>query len=130
MRRCFSNQNIYVKACNVNNTSLKIYNTFADITLDPLLTVNSATLPFTSIGNNVYRFQLDSLAPGQCKNFSISTTVSCNASLNQTLCLQANIFPVDTCSLDTIPNNVVGVSQCNGSWDFSHLKIDGECIEQ
>ena len=138
LRRCFSNQLVYVSACNQSTATGILNASYVDVELDPLLTVNSATLPFTSQGNNVFRFQTGNLNPGQCVNFSISTTVSCNALLGQTLCMDANLFPVQSCALDTVPcdpivNNGTGGTlngfpqPCTLPWDQSSLSVDGWC---
>jgi len=65
LRRCFSNQIVYVQACNDNAASASLDSSFVVVTLDPLLTVNSASLPFTALGNNVFQFQTGTLNPGQ-----------------------------------------------------------------
>ncbi len=128
LRRCFSNQIIYVQARNRSNTSQNIYNSYADVKLNPFLTVTSATRPYTSLGNHTYRFQLDSIYPGQTKSWQISTTVSCSATLNQTLCMDATLYPIPACALDSTPTVVTGVSPCLGPWDKSSLKVEGECV--
>jgi uncharacterized repeat protein (TIGR01451 family) len=110
-----------------------------DVELDPLLTVNSASLSFLPLGNNTYRFQTGTLNPGQCVNFTLSTTVSCAATLGQTLCMNAELFPVENCALDTLPSGpnwdnipdegaLGGLPQpCLGPWDQSSLSVDGWC---
>jgi uncharacterized repeat protein (TIGR01451 family) len=139
LRRCFSNQIVYVQACNDNAASVPLDSSFVVVTLDTLLTVNSASLPFTALGNNTYQFQTGTLNPGQCVNFTLSTTVSCNATLGQTLCMNAELFPVDGCVLDSIPSGpnwdsipsegaLGGLPQpCLGPWDQSSLSVNGWC---
>ena len=139
LRRCFSNQIVYVQACNDNSASTSIDSSFVVVTLDPLLTVNSASLPFTALGNNTYQFQTGTLNPGQCVNFTLSTTVSCAAPLGQTLCMNAELFPVDGCVLDSMPSGpnwdsipsegaLGGLPQpCLGPWDQSSLSVNGWC---
>ncbi|MFN5887070.1 MAG: T9SS type A sorting domain-containing protein [Flavobacteriales bacterium] len=139
LRRCFSNQIIYVSACNNATATSALNSSFVVVTLDPLLTVNSASLPFTSLGNNTFQFQTGTLNPGQCVDFTLSTTVSCNATLGQTLCMNAELFPVENCALDTLPSGpnwdnipsegaLGGLPQpCLGPWDQSSLSVDGWC---
>ena len=139
LTQCFSNQIVYVQACNDNSASAPLDSSFAVVTLDTLLTVNSASIPFTVLGNNTYQFQTGTLNPGQCVNFTLSTTVSCNATLGQTLCMNAELFPVDGCVLDSIPSgpnwdsipsegSLGGLPQpCLGPWDQSSLSVDGWC---
>jgi uncharacterized repeat protein (TIGR01451 family) len=142
LRRCFSNQIVYVSACN-NFPSTEIQmNSFVEVELDDHITINSASLPFTSLGNNVFRFQTGNINPGQCVNFTINTSVSCNATNGQTLCLQANLYPSQPCLLDTIPSDppsggggaagsggtLNGFPQpCTLPWDQSSLSVDGWC---
>jgi uncharacterized repeat protein (TIGR01451 family) len=139
LRRCFSNQIVYVQACNDNAANTPLDSSYVIVTLDTLLTVNSASLPFTALGNNTYQFQTGTLNPGQCVNFTLSTTVSCNATLGQTLCMNAELFPVENCALDTLPSGpnwdnipsegaLGGLPQpCLGPWDQSSLSVDGWC---
>jgi uncharacterized repeat protein (TIGR01451 family) len=139
LRRCFSNQIIYVSACNNATATSALNSSFVVVTLDPLLTVNSASLPFTALGNNTYQFQTGTLNPGQCVDFTLSTTVSCNATLGQTLCMNAELFPVENCALDTLPSGpnwdnipsegaLGGLPQpCLGPWDQSSLSVNGWC---
>ena len=139
LRRCFSNQIVYVQACNDNAATTTLDSSYVIVTLDTLLTVNSASLPFTALGNNTYQFQTGTLNPGQCADFTLSTTVSCNATLGQTLCMNAELFPVENCALDTVPTgpnwdsipsegSLGGLPQpCLGPWDQSSLSVDGWC---
>jgi uncharacterized repeat protein (TIGR01451 family) len=138
LRRCFSNQNVYVNACNQTTATGVLNASYVDVELDLLLTVNSATLPYTSQGNNVFRFQTGNLNPGQCVNFSISTTVSCSALGGQTLCMDATLYPIESCVLDTVPSDPItndgtggtvdGLPEpCTLPWDQSSLTVDGWC---
>jgi len=139
LRSCFSNQIVYVQACNDNAATTTLDSSYVIVTLDTLLTVNSASLPFTALGNNVFQFQTGTLYPGQCVDFTLSTTVSCNATLGQTLCMNAELFPVENCALDSIPTgtnwdsipnegSLGGLPQpCLGPWDQSSLSVDGWC---
>jgi uncharacterized repeat protein (TIGR01451 family) len=138
LRRCLSNQKVYVSACNQTSATGVLNSSYVDVELDQLMTVTSSSLPYTSQGNNVYRFQTGDLYPGQCVNFNITTTISCNALLGQTLCMDANLYPVPSCALDTIPSDPVlnngasgalnGFPQpCTLPWDQSSLSVDGWC---
>ncbi len=142
LRRCFSNQIIYVSACNRNQASLPLNNAYADILLDPLITVNSSSVPYTLIGDNTYRFQLGNLSPGSCSNFQLSTTVSCNALMGQTICMEAKLYPTESCSFPEVTqgaynpvlpeNNFSGTLSglpvpCTLPWDQSSLSVSGWC---
>ena len=128
VRRCFSNQKVYVNACNQYIATGALNSTYADIELDSLIITQSASLAFTSLGNNSYRFQLGTLNPGQCVNFTIDCQVSCNASLGQTLCMEANLYPADSCVFDTITEIYPGdFTPCTLPWDKSSLQVEGYC---
>jgi uncharacterized repeat protein (TIGR01451 family) len=138
LRRCFSDQVIYVEACNQITATGALNSSYAEVELDFLLTPTSSSLPYTSIGNNLYRFELGDLNPGECVDFTINTTVSCFASLGGTLCIDATLYPVDSCTLDTIPTdplppnygndpNLVMPQPCTLPWDNSSLQVDGWC---
>jgi uncharacterized delta-60 repeat protein/uncharacterized repeat protein (TIGR01451 family) len=128
MRPCFTNQKIYVQACNEYDATSYIPNAFTIVDLDSNLIFESASIPFTSFGQFKYRFQHDTLFPGECVDFTISVQVSCNVPLGQTLCMEANLYPVDDCVLDSIPTKPTGeVAPCTLPWDRSSLSVEGWC---
>ena len=129
MRPCFSNQKVYVYACNQYIATGALNSAYADVELDSLIIPQSASLAYTSLGNNIYRFQLGNLNPGQCKNFTIDCHVSCDALLGQTLCVEANLYPADSCVFDTIPEPYPGdFTPCTLPWDKSSLQVEGYCL--
>lgn len=128
MRPCFSNQPIYIQACNLDWTNETLLNGYVELELDSFLTPTSSSIPYTSLGNNTYSFDVGTLNPGQCLNFIVSTTLSCSAILGQTLCMQANLYPADSCVFDQNPTPPVGgVEPCTLPWDNSSLSVDGWC---
>jgi len=128
MRPCFTDQKIYVRACNEPDATGVISEAYAEIELDPNLTVTSAFYPYTDLGNNIYRFDLDIINPGVCKSFWINTDLSCDVELGQTLCMQANLFPAEDCVFDTITTpGGGGVTPCELPWDKSSLSVEGVC---
>jgi uncharacterized repeat protein (TIGR01451 family) len=143
LRPCLPNQMIYVSACNQPTATGILNNSYVDVELDPLMSITSFSLPYIPQGNNVYRFQTGDLYPGQCVNFNIATTissqtVSCAGLLGLTLCIDANLYPLQSCALDTIPSDPIindgtggtlnGFPQaCTLPWDQSSLSVDGWC---
>lgn len=142
LRRCFSNRTIYVSASNQSQATATMVSAYADILLDPLITVNSASLPYTIIGQNTYRFQLGNIAPSQHVNFQLSTTVSCNALMGQTICVDAKLFPIESCSFPPVSHSVyysilaettsTGTLSnlpipCTLPYDQSSLSVNGWC---
>ncbi|OFY65532.1 MAG: hypothetical protein A3H98_02610 [Bacteroidetes bacterium RIFCSPLOWO2_02_FULL_36_8] len=128
MRRCFNNQNVYVNACNENIATGALNNAYVLVQLDTLLSLQSSTLTYSDLGDNKYRFDIGNLNPGQCQNFSIACSLSCNAIQGQTLCMSANLFPADSCVFDTIPDINVGTTPCTLPWDKSSLKVEASCV--
>lgn len=128
LRPCFSNQMIEVNACNSDLATAILPNAYVELKLDSLITPSLSSLVYTSLGNNRYRFDLGTLNPGQCVNFSVAAGLNCNAALGQTLCVQANLYPADGCVFDTIPSPFVGgVVPCTLPWDESNLNVNGWC---
>jgi uncharacterized repeat protein (TIGR01451 family) len=138
LRRCFSDGLVYVLACNQLTATGILDSSYVDVELDPLLTVNSASLPYTDLGNNTFRFETGDIYPGQCVNFTLSTTLSCDAIEGQTLCMDATLYPAEDCIFDTIPsdpvtNNGIGGTldglpePCTLPWDQSSLEVEGWC---
>ncbi|MEX2484172.1 MAG: T9SS type A sorting domain-containing protein [Brumimicrobium sp.] len=138
LRRCFSDQKIYVQACNEITATGALNSAYAEVELDTLFTPTSSSLPYTSLGNNTYQFDLGDLNPGQCVDFTINTTISCDALLGETLCMDARLYPLDSCALDTIPTdplppnygndpNLVMPQPCSLPWDKSSLQVEGWC---
>ena len=125
LRRCFPNQQVFVSACNELSATGALSNAFVDIELDPLFTVNSGTLPFTALGNNRFRVVAGTINPDQCVNFRLSTTLSCAAVLDQTLCMNAELLPVDSCIFAPPPPPPPG--PCTLPWDKSSIKVNGTC---
>ena len=143
LRPCLPSQMIYVSACNQPTATGILNSSYVDVELDPLMAITSSSLPYTPQGNNVYRFQTGDIYPDQCVNFNISTTISsqtigCADLLGLTLCMDANLYPVQSCALDTIPSDPIvndgtggtlnGFPQpCTLPWDQSSLSVDGWC---
>ncbi len=132
MRRGFAG-NIYVSACNENTATNIMDSAYCVVELPPDLTFNSASMPYTALGSNQFSFFLDTLYPGQCVNFTISAIVELTATAGQTLCVEALLYPQDSCVFDTIftpygtsPSGTV--SPCTTAWDRSSLMVEGECI--
>jgi len=129
LRPCFSNQKVYVNACNENIATGALNNAYVELELDSLLIPQSASLAYTSLGNNKYHFNLGNLNPGMCKDFYVSCSLSCDAALNQTLCMNAKLFPADSCVFDTTSYFPEGVALCNTEYDGSNLSVRGSCYE-
>lgn len=94
LRRCFSN-NYSVHYC--NDGTLAADSAYIQLTLDPQLLFNAASIPHTQNGDTLY-FALGAVPSLECGDFTFSATVDCNSTaLGQTLCVSARIFPDSIC---------------------------------
>lgn len=128
IRPCLWGQRLYVQACNLDNGTSPLYNAYVEIKLDTLISVPSLSIQKSSLGYNFYRINIDTLNPGQCVSFPINAIVSCKAILNQTICMQANLYPADSCVFDTIPAiPSPDFMPCTLPWDGSSISVNGWC---
>ena len=112
LRRCFSNNYYYVNYC--NQGPIAATDAYVDLNLDPYLTPNASSKPYQALGNNVFRFNLGTIASGDCGVFWVKMTLSCSATLGQTHCSEAHIYPDTLCDND--PN-----------WSGASLKVNATC---
>ena len=73
---------VYVSVTNANTAALSVEGSFVDVTLNPFMNVTGSSIPYTSQGNNIYRFEIDTLFPGDTLNFNIATYIPCSAQWN------------------------------------------------
>lgn len=104
LRRCFENT-LSVQYCNAGTIIAE--DALIEVTLDSLIEYNSSSIPLTGQSGNVYSFELGDVGILECGSFEISTTVSCDAELGQTLCFEAHAFPDTICGT---PFNYSGAS--------------------
>jgi hypothetical protein len=112
LRRCFNGQ-YWVTYCNQGTEAAA--DAYIEILFDPFLTVTTAQLPFTNLGNNLYRFDLGTVTLNTCGTFWVKVQVSCDATLGQTHCTEAVIYPTGTCE------------PANPQWTGASLQIGVEC---
>lgn len=94
LRRCFSNT-YTVDYCNIGTASAG--NVHVEITLDPFLELQEASIPFEELSPGRYKFDVENLDIGQCGRFNMTVLVSCEAELGQSHCTEAHIFPDELC---------------------------------
>ena len=112
LRRCFEGQ-YYVLYCNKGTADAT--DAYVDIHLDPFLTLTTAELPFTDLGNNQYRFELGTVPFNTCDHFWVRVKTSCDATLGQTHCTEAIIYPTGDCQ------------PANPLWSGASLQIEANC---
>ncbi|MGK0387689.1 MAG: putative repeat protein (TIGR01451 family) [Maribacter sp.] len=128
IRRCFTDQRIYIQACNTPYATGILTDPYVIVELDSLFTPSNSSIPYVSLGNHQYQIDLSTLNPGDCENFWIEADLSCDASLEQGLCMEVNLFPAEPCVFDSIPNPFPSdVLPCTSEWDESSLSVEGYC---
>jgi uncharacterized repeat protein (TIGR01451 family) len=112
LRRCFASL-YYVHYCNYG----PVYATdvHVDVQLDPNLSILWTDVSYSDLGNNVYRFNLDTVGANSCGDFQIEVYVPCSVALGQTLCSEAIIYPDSAC----IPPNPL--------WGGAKLDLKARC---
>ncbi|MCF8258799.1 MAG: SBBP repeat-containing protein, partial [Flavobacteriales bacterium] len=128
MRRGFSNQMIHVSACNEPTGTDLLADAYCIVQLDENISVQSASMPYTPLDNNLFQFDLGDINPGQCVEFTLRATVELTAEMNQTLCLSAELYPQPECVFDTVPDPYPPtVTPCDATWDGSSLTVEAHC---
>lgn len=94
LRRCAINSH-YLYYC--NNGAAVANDASVVLTLDSALILQSAGIPFSSLGNNAYRFELGDVLPGQCGTVNFLCLVPCDVPIGQVHCVQAQVFPDSLC---------------------------------
>lgn len=114
LRRCFPS-NYEVDYCNTG-TAVAI-DGYIDLKLDPYLILDSAEVNYTQIDVHLYRFELGAVEVGECGQFQIYTTLSCDPAipLGQVHCVEVNSYPDTSCL------------QANQTWDGAEIQVDGYC---
>ena len=138
LRPCTNNTRIYISACNLIDATSDIQSAYVDVSFDTLISITSASIPFVVLTDNTYRFDLNNISIDSCINFQLIATVSCNALMGQTICMDALLFPSESCVLDTVPSDPITNDGTGGTvdglpvpcslpWDQSSLTVDGWC---
>ncbi|MEM8527806.1 MAG: T9SS type A sorting domain-containing protein, partial [Bacteroidota bacterium] len=115
LRRCFDDNIYYINYANYGAETAE--NAYAEIQLSPLISYVSSSLPAEELGDNLYRFDLGNVEGGRSGNFQIQVEVSCEASLGQTHCSTANIYPNQPCNP-------------SGNWSGAEVSLEAKCTEE
>ena len=111
LRRCFiSTYEVFY--CNKGTALAE--DAFVDVELDPYLTVVGSSIPWSSSNGNTYTFPVGDVAVGQCNSFNVVVEVSCEATLGQTHCSEARIYPDTLCFESPL-------------WSGANLDVTGDC---
>jgi uncharacterized repeat protein (TIGR01451 family) len=126
IRRCSEHTwPITIQACNNPTATGPLVGAYAIADFDSGIIIETADVPFTALGNNSYQFEIGDLVPGQCINVNIEANFSCDLELEETLCMEASLYPVPECAQDT----VITPGPCQLPWDHSSLHVEGWCDE-
>ncbi len=113
LQRCQFNT-YTINYCNKGTTVAK--NAKIVVDFDAYLEVKNSQLPWSSVKNNTYTFNLGNVPAGACAKFDVLTYLDCGTTvLGQTHCVTAHITPDSICS---VPNSF---------WDGSSIAVDGTC---
>lgn len=124
MRPCFDEQRIHVQACNLHEGTGTLDSAYVEVFLDSLIQVDSASVPYIALGGNAFRFWVGDINPGQCSELLLYTTLSCDAVVGETRCMEAHLYPQPACVLDSLVGSLNG---CTTAWDSSDLSVQGYC---
>ncbi|MCU0431062.1 MAG: hypothetical protein MUF42_13940 [Cytophagaceae bacterium] len=129
IRPGFSNQKMYINACNATIAKDTIQDAFVVVDMDPLLIPDSASVPFVSLGNNQYKYIVGNLAPGNCTNITVSCSLSTQAFIGQTLCIKAELFPYYLCDYTNFKSGQSPLinTTCALPYDSSDIKVKAWC---
>ena len=95
LRPCEAEEYV-VSYCNTGTVAAA--DAYIEVTIDPLLIFNSASLSPATIEENVYTFVLGDIEPEACGDFTINVTPHCDATtLGMVLCMDAHIYPDSLC---------------------------------
>ncbi|MCC6724402.1 MAG: T9SS type A sorting domain-containing protein [Saprospiraceae bacterium] len=111
--------------CSPNNYASLIYqnfgtapanNAYIELQLEDHITINSSSLPFSDLGNNLYRFDLGTLGVAEKSYIYLAFKVDCSATMGATPCLTATIFPNEPCPI-----------AINANWTGASLRVTSQC---
>lgn len=99
-----------------NHGTATAINSYVDVELPAELSLDSAEIPYTVQGANVYRFQLGNIPVANCNQFELYFTTTCDSSLiGDQHCIQAHIYPDTLCnSVQNTPLITVNAN-CNAA---------------
>ncbi len=114
LRRCFSNNYYYIDYI---NRGLPAQEVSIEFEPEEFLSVESSSIPITSVIDNIYTFDIGDLDINEGGHIRIITKVDCdNTVLGQTLCAKARILPKINCG--------------DFDWNGPELKLTGDCVDQ
>ncbi|MCE7925314.1 MAG: T9SS C-terminal target domain-containing protein [Haliscomenobacteraceae bacterium CHB4] len=113
LRRCFPST---YKVTYSNGGNLTADSAVVRLTLDPYLEFQSATIPHTQTGPQVYEFFIGDLPPLAQGSFNVTVLVDCDSTvLGQTHCSTTEIAIANPCPVTQLDQPVISVeAECDG----------------
>jgi hypothetical protein len=108
-----SNNNYWVQYCNEGTENAN--DAYVDIEFDSYLSVLSASVPYTLLSDNTYRFTVGDVALGNCGTFSVLAFLSCQSINGQSHCVSATAYPPGDC----LPPNA--------QWSGASIAVNALC---
>ncbi|HLP56142.1 MAG TPA: T9SS type A sorting domain-containing protein [Fluviicola sp.] len=128
LRPCTTDNQILVRAKNLASANSPLTNAYVILEINSLITITSANMPYTYIGNNEYQVNLGTLDPAEEVDIYFNASVSCQAIIGTTVCFNATLYPIDSCTYDTLPAPTPpDFDPCNMEWDHSSLSVETWC---
>jgi uncharacterized repeat protein (TIGR01451 family) len=94
------------------------------VTLNDSISLDSATIPFTSLGGNVYQFNIGNVLPFQCGSAFFWITAGCD-SVGTIYCMDASISG-STPDCDSTDNQAQDCHALTASYDPNDKRVVGE----
>jgi uncharacterized repeat protein (TIGR01451 family) len=110
LRRCFGNY-YNIEYCNKGTATAE--NAQVVVTFDDYYEINTSSEPWSAVDGQTYTFDLGDVPAGFCGIITVYFTLSCDATLGQTHCSTANIYPDSLCG--------------PLAWNGGDLEITGQC---
>ena len=100
--------------------------TYIQVSLDTLISINSASVPYTTLPNNVYQFDLGDVEQGDFGLIYFQAFLDCDAMLGSTVCLEASIYPDTLCGSQNWAGAIIEVTgECTGEEIIFEIKNIG-----
>ncbi|MFW6302704.1 MAG: choice-of-anchor L domain-containing protein [Bacteroidales bacterium] len=109
-----------------NEGTIMAENAVISLQLDDNISINSADIPYTDAGNNLYLFDIGNLAVFETASFGLTVETLCDTELeNLTLCGTAEITADNQCTFMNpgIPEDTIA----DAEWDHSGIEVTGLC---
>ena len=108
-----------------NNGTRSAEDVSAIVTTDPFLNIEESDLPFTTINDTTYQFDLGDLVVQENKRITLRVKVSCDAPLGQVHCFNVNVMDDELC--DDSSSSVSTLYKPNvGPFDPNDMRVFNE----